>query len=104
VWLALDDRYDRVVPHEHQLFLPISLWVKPMPPLALGVGTGVKGPLDGFADRLVIPIGVLVQYSFDPRISVGGSLVFGKILGGSEVMDAGIDSRVVQVWINVTSS
>ncbi|HEY5944622.1 MAG TPA: hypothetical protein VIV40_03985 [Kofleriaceae bacterium] len=103
VWLALDDRFDRVVPHEHQLWLPVSVWVKPVAPLALGVGTGVKGPMKNFADRMSIPVGVLGQYSLDPFISVGASFVFGKILGGSSVMDPGIDARVVQVWINVMS-
>lgn len=102
VWLALDDRFDRVVPHEHQLWLPVSLWVKVIPELAFGVGTGVKGPLKGFADRMSIPIGVLAQYSFSPRFSVGTSFVFGKILGGGDVMDPGIDARVVQIWVNVT--
>lgn len=103
VWLALDDRYDRVVPHEHVLYLPISVWIKPVPPLSLGVATGAKAPLDNFGDRLSIPIGVLGQYAIDPRISVGTSFVFGKILGGSAVMDPGIDARVVQVWINLSS-
>ena len=103
VWVALDDRHDRVVPHEHQLFVPISLWVKPVPPVAFGIGTGVKGPLRSFADRMSIPIGVLAQYTFDPRFSVGASLVFGKILGGTDVMDPGVDARVVQLWLNIAS-
>jgi hypothetical protein len=104
VWFALDDRFDRVVPHEHQLWLPVSLWVKADPKLALGIGTGVKGPLKKFADRMSIPLGALAQYTIEPRISVGASLVFGKILAGSDVMDPGINARVVQVWINLTSS
>jgi hypothetical protein len=104
VWLALDDRFDRVVPHEHQLWLPISVWVKPVPPLALGVGTGVKGPVKSFAERMSIPLGALLQYTFDPRISVGTSFVFGKLLGGCDLMDPGIGARAVQVWINLASS
>lgn len=103
VWLALDDRWDRVVPHEHQLFLPISMWIKPIAPLALGVGTGVKGPLKNFGDRLAIPVGPLVQYAFDKRLSVGASFVFGKILAGSDVMNPGLDARAVQIWMNLAS-
>lgn len=102
VWLALDDRYDRIVRHEHLLFLPISIWVKPASSFALGVGTGVKGPIKDFGDRLTIPIGVLGQYSLDPRVSVGASFVFGKLLG-SEVTDPGVESRVVQIWVNLAS-
>jgi hypothetical protein len=103
VWLALDDRWDRVVPHEHQLFLPISIWVKPIAPLAVGVGTGVKGPLKNFGDRLAIPVGPLAQYAIDSRLSVGASFIFGKILAGSDVMDSGLDSRAVQIWMNLSS-
>jgi hypothetical protein len=103
VWLALDDRFDRVRPHEHQLWVPISFWVKPAAKLALGVASGVKGPLDNFKDRMSIPGGAAVQLAVDPKVSIGGSFVFGKLLGGSEVMDLGIDARVVQVWINLTS-
>ena len=51
VWIALDDRFDRVVAHEDLVFLPISIWMKPVKPLALGVGTGVKGPVENFGDR-----------------------------------------------------
>jgi len=103
VWLALDDRFDRVVPHEHQLFLPISVWVKPAPPLALGVGTGVKGPIKQFADRMAIPLGVLATYALDKHFSIGTSFVFGKLFAGGDVMDPGIDARVIQVWISVLS-
>jgi hypothetical protein len=103
VWLALDDRFDRVVKHEHLVFLPISVWIKPVPPLALGIGTGVKGPLANFGDRMSIPVGVLAQHAFDRRVSVGASFVFGKIIGGSDVMDPGIDARVLQLWINLSS-
>jgi hypothetical protein len=103
VWLALDDRWDRVVPHEHQLFLPISVWIKPVAPLAIGVGSGVKGPLKNFGDRLAIPIGPLVQYAFDARLSAGASLVFSKVLAGNDVMNPGLDTRAVQVWINLSS-
>jgi hypothetical protein len=102
VWLALDDRYDRVVRHEHQLFLPISIWVKPVQTVAVGIGTGVKGPIDNFGDRFSIPIGGLLQYSLDAHVSVGASFVFGKLLG-SEMIDPGIESRAVQIWINLAS-
>jgi hypothetical protein len=101
VWLALDDRYDRVVPHEHQLWVPVSLWVKPVAPLAVGIGTGVKGPLVDFADRMSIPLGAAVQYTWNKNIAIGTSFVFGKLLGGGAVMDPGMDSRVVQLWINL---
>lgn len=103
LWLALDDRFDRVVPHEHQLFVPISLWVKPIPPLALGLGTGVKGPVKHFADRMAIPLGPVGTYAIDKHFTVGASFIFGKLLAGSDVMDPGIDARAIQIWISVLS-
>lgn len=103
VWLALDDRSDRDVPHEHQVFLPISVWVKPTTKLALGVGTGVKGPVKNFDDRMAIPIGPLLQFTLDPRVSVGASFVFGKLFAGNDVMDPGLDARVLQIWLNLSS-
>jgi hypothetical protein len=103
VWLALDDRYDRVVPHEHLLFLPISFWVKTQSPFSLGVGTGVKGPIKDFKDRMAIPLGIMGQFALTKRLSIGSSFVFGKLFGGSAVMDPGIDARVVQVWLTATS-
>lgn len=103
VWIALDDRFDRLVPHEHQVMLPISVWAKPTPKLAIGVGTGVKGPAERFAERMAVPIGALFQLAMSPRVSVGSSFVFGKMLGGSAVMDPGIDARAVQLWLSLTS-
>jgi hypothetical protein len=101
VWLALDDRFDRVIPHEHQLWVPLSLWVKPIVPLALGIGTGVKGPLKDFANRMSIPLGAAAQYTWTKNVTIGTSFVFGKLLGGSEVMNPGIDARAIQLWINL---
>jgi len=103
VWLALDDRYDRVVPHEHQLFVPIGLFVKPVRPLALGIGTGVKGPIKHFADRMAIPLGASATYAVDKHWTLGTSFVFGKLFAGSDVMDPGIDARAIQVWLSVLS-
>jgi hypothetical protein len=103
IWYALNERYDRILPHKDQLWLPFSIWNKLTPSFALGVGSGFKGPLQGLATNWSAPLGVLMQYSFDPQISIGTSLVFGRVVGGSEVMDPGVDARAAQVWINVSS-
>lgn len=103
VWLALDERDDPMAPHGDQLWLPASAWIKVASPLAVGIGSGVKGPLDQFPDRMLVPLGALLQYALDPHISVGASLVFGKLAGGSAVMDTGIESRFLQIWITALS-
>ena len=103
VWIPIDERYDRVVPHEKQLWVPVSLWAKPTQKLAVGLATGVKGPVDDFKDRMSIPAGILFQLTMSRYLGVGSSLVFGKVLGGSAVMDAGMDARVLQFWLNISS-
>lgn len=103
VWIALDDRYARAVPHKDQIWAPISLWVK-TGKTALGVGTGVKGPMKDFKDNWSVPIGLAAQYTLTPRASIGASFVFGKMLAGSGVPNPGADASAVQVWINVASN
>lgn len=105
VWLALNDRSDRVVPHEHQLWLPVSIWNKLTASWSLGVGSGVKGPFTRFATRYSVPLGVMTQFALNPRVTVGTSLVFGRVFGGPEVMnpDPGVDARVLQMWLAVSS-
>jgi hypothetical protein len=105
IWYALDDRDDRDVPHDDQLLLPLSVWNKLTPELSLGVGSGVRGPLRRFGKRYAIPLGVAVQVALNPRVGVGSSLVFGRVIGGNEVMDPdpGLDARVVQIWLSVAS-
>jgi hypothetical protein len=103
VWLPLDARDDTVVPHEKLLFVPISVWVKTQSPFSIGLGTGVKGPVKDFKDRMAIPLGLLGQYAIDSHFTIGSSFIFGKLFGGEAVMDPGIDARVVQVWLVVTS-
>jgi hypothetical protein len=103
VWIALDDRTDPMLPHEHQVFAPFSLWQKLVPAFAVGVGTGIKGPVARFSSRWAVPLGIAAQINVDQRASVGASFVFGRVLAGSEVMDPGLDARVFQLWLSVAS-
>lgn len=105
VWLPLNDRYNPALPHEQQLWLPVSIWNKLTPSWSLGVGSGLKGPVPRFASRYSIPLGVMTQFALNPRVTVGTSLVFGRVIGGSEVMnpDPGADARVLQMWLAVSS-
>jgi len=101
IWYALDDRSNRVVPHDHQLWLPVSAWVKPARVLALGVASGFKGPLLELHDKYSVPLGASVVGTLEKGVSLGASFVFGKVWGGPEVMDPGWDARSVHVWLSV---
>ena len=105
IWYALNDRDDQDVPHEDQLFLPVGVWNKVTPQLSLGVGSGMRAPLRRLGKRYVVPVGVAAQVALNPRVGIGASLVFGRVVGGNEVMnpDPGVDARVLQIWLSVAS-
>lgn len=97
VWLSLDDR------HSDMLMVPVSGWVKLGDALALGVGSGVKGPLAHLDDTWSVPAGALIQVSPLETLQIGASLVFGKALAGPAVMDTGFDAYAIQVWTTISS-
>lgn len=105
VWLALNDRNDPMAPHESQLLLPIGLTQKLTSKLSIGAGTGVRGPLNALGTRYAIPAGVLLQFALDPHVTFGSSFVFGRIVGGTELMnpEPGPESRALQMWLSVVS-
>lgn len=96
LWIAMDDR------HADQLWVPISAWVK-IDAVALGVGTGIKGPLAALDDTWSVPLGGLIQTTPLQNLALGASLVFGKVVGGDEVMDQGFQAYAIQVWTTVTA-
>lgn len=96
LWIALDDR------HADQAWVPISGWVK-IDAVALGVGTGIKGPLADLRDSWSVPLGGLIQTTPLENFSLGASLVFGKVVGGDAVMDPGFKAYAIQVWTTVTA-
>ena len=96
LWIALDER------HADQLWVPISAWVK-IDVLALGVGTGVKGPVADLHDTWSVPVGGLIQTTPLGNLSLGASLVFGKVIGGDAVMEQGFKAYAIQVWTTVTA-
>lgn len=97
LWLAIDDR------HADQLMVPVSGWVKLGDSLALGVGSGVKGPLAHLDDSWVVPAGALIQVSPLKTLQLGASLVFAKALAGDTVMAPGFEAYAIQVWTTISS-
>lgn len=90
------------------LWIPVGASYKASPALQLGLGTGLKGPLDGLGDAWEVPLGANVQYTIDPSLSCGASWVFGALLGGAtnppdpSPAVKGLDPRGLQVWLTYT--
>ena len=91
--------------NKDQLWFPVVGWVKPIPSLQLGIGSGIKGALSKFADVYTIPIGALAQLSVNKHVQVGASFIFGQIAGGDAIAnpEPGADARVLQLWLTLAS-
>jgi hypothetical protein len=83
-----------------RLWLPVQLLYRVTDPLTLGVGSGIKGPLQGFGDGWQVPLGFMGQYAVDKALGVGASLVFGQVVGGGDA--TGFDYRGAQAWVSYT--
>jgi hypothetical protein len=90
------------------LWLPVQATYKLQPKVTVGLGSGLKGPLQGFGDGWEVPLGAMVQYAVTPRLGVGASWVFGALVGGADnppdpaPAATGLDPRGVQLWVQHT--
>lgn len=104
VLIALTHR-DDMPKNVDQLFVPVLASYKPAKPLTLSLGSGLKGPLDGLGDAWEVPLGFIGTFALSPKLAVGTSLVFGKLLGGADDPPApaapatGQRYRAFQLWL-----
>jgi len=90
------------------LWVPVAANLRVRKDLLVGVGSGVKGPLDGFSTAWEVPVGFSTTWNPLPALGVGASWVFGKLLGGAEDPAApappatGVRYRVVHAWVSYT--
>lgn len=110
VLIALTEREDAMGNRANKdaLYIPLMATYKPIPVLWLSLASGFKGPLDDLGDAWEIPGGVVMQYVFNPSVSVGGSYVFPKLVGAADEPPApappatGFDYRRFNVWVTLT--
>jgi hypothetical protein len=105
VFVAVTARDDAERPQPDRLYLPLTGAYAFTPALSAGLGTGVKGPLDGFGDAYEIALGAFATYAIAPSTTVGASWVHGKILGGDAAVPpgtSGVDFRAAHVWLTFT--
>jgi hypothetical protein len=86
------------------IYVPLTVGVKPTPALLVGIGTGIKGPIDQFGDGWTYSVGAFGQYQVNQKLLAGASLIFPKVTGASAIPSAGKggDFRTVQVWVGYT--
>lgn len=95
-----------VTTNSDNLWLPVVALYRVAEPINVGLGTGFKSPIQKLGDNWEVPLGFMTQYTVNPQLNLGASLVFGKVVGGAE--DAmgnsltGFDYRGVQVWAGYT--
>jgi hypothetical protein len=99
VWIPLNE----TDANKPQIWLPVALWVKVMPPLSLFAASGLKGATSnamdaGFGDLYTINLGGGAQYTINKAVAVGGSFIFGTMFGAPDT--TGPDSRAVHLWLN----
>ncbi|MCA9678786.1 MAG: hypothetical protein H6709_13615 [Kofleriaceae bacterium] len=87
------DNVDRLWVPAVAAYAPSSAWW-------VGLGTGIKGPLQGFGDGWQFALGALGQYKLDASQAVGASLIFGQVVGGGDA--TGADYRWLQLWYSYT--
>jgi hypothetical protein len=72
------------------LHVPVEVQVQATPTLAAIVASGVDGPLDGFGDRYVVPVGVGATYAVTRRLDVGGEV---RLYYAKAALDHELDTR-----------
>lgn len=98
VFLAVNKRDT----NKDALFVPVLAQYKVIPALALGLGSGIKGPFSGFGDAWEVSLGVSATYAVLPALTIGGSWTFGKLVGGAGDAATGPEFRAVQAWVSYT--
>lgn len=90
--------------NKDSLWIPIQVTYKVTAPITVGVGSGIKGTLQGFGDAWQVPLGVSGTYTVNKQLTVGASWTFGALVGGATNPPdpapgvKGLDPRGLQVW------
>ncbi len=73
--------------NEDLLKVPASVIFQATPKLAVGIETGIFGPLDGFGDDNDIPVGALLLLNTHQKMDVGARFAFDDLLGKDHTTD-----------------
>lgn len=81
------------------LWVPVTVGFAASPKLHAGVQTGIAGPLDGFGDAYIIPVGVGAMFMVNDKLGVGGSFNFFNLAGKGSSADFR-DLTLFATWHN----
>jgi hypothetical protein len=101
VFFALSGRDDG---NKETLWAPVFIGAKPIPPLTLGLGTGIKGPVEDFGDTWTFALVPSAQLAVTRRLALGASFALPKLLGAGAIPSEqkGFNVRFAQAWVSWT--
>jgi hypothetical protein len=73
--------------NKESLDIPVWLWYHVNEKMGVAVNTGIAGPLDGFGDAFVVPVGLNVSYKANEKLDVGGDFSFVNLAGKNSSAD-----------------
>ena len=85
--------------NKEQLSIPVMVGYMVSDKLHAGVQTGIAGPLDGFGDAYMIPVGVGAMFMVNPNLGVAGSFNFINLAGKGSTADFR-DLTISAMWHN----
>jgi len=81
------------------IWVPVTVGFAVSPKLHAGVQTGIAGPLDGFGDAYIVPVGVGAMFMVNDKLGVGGSFNFINLAGKGSSADFR-DLTIFATWHN----
>ena len=85
--------------NKEEISVPVMVGYMVSNKLHAGVQTGLAGPLDGFGDAFIVPVGVGALFMVNDTLAVAGSFNFWNLAGKNSTGDAR-DLSIFAMWHN----
>lgn len=67
--------------NKESIDVPVWVWYHLNEKMGVAVNTGIAGPLDGFGDAFVVPVGLNFSHQVNEKLGVGADFSFVNLLG-----------------------
>jgi hypothetical protein len=81
--------------NKEEIGVPVTVGYMVNEKLHAGVQTGIAGPLDGFGDFFIVPVGLGALFALNENMSVGGAFNFVNLAGNN----GGADFRTLDLML-----